>query len=257
VIRFFFNLTRGHFRRHRLEALLCLAGVALGVAVVVAIDSAVAACVDSFRGAVDTLAERSTHSIFADNGTVSDADYIALLRKHPPVPLAPVIDRSVLVESGEAAGEGGWSDNAAVVARLVGVDVFSESAMRSFTQMQSALDHHAFERFMTEPGEVVLVAPLARRLGVRAGDSLRLTAGSDRRSARVAGVIDLTGVARAQMTDLIVADLATAQELTGLIGQLDRIDVKIDSPDQEARLSKMLPPGIVLRSTQQQKTNFA
>jgi putative ABC transport system permease protein len=257
VIRFFFNLTRGHFRRHRLEALLCLAGVALGVAVVVAIDSAVAACVDSFRGAVDTLAERSTHSIFADNGTVSDADYIALLREHPPVPLAPVIDRGVLVESGEAAGEGGWSDNAAVVARLVGVDVFSESAMRSFTQMQSALDHHAFERFMTEPGEVVLVAPLARRLGVRAGDSLRLTAGSDRRSARVAGVIDLTGVARAQMTDLIVADLATAQELTGLIGQLDRIDVKIDSPDQEARLSKMLPPGIVLRSTQQQKTNFA
>ena len=75
--------------------------------------------------------------------------------------------------------------------------------------------------------------------------------------ATVAAVIELTGIARAQMPDLIVADLATAQELTGLIGRLDRIDVKIDSPDQKDRLEKMLPPGLVLRSTQQQKTDFA
>ena len=41
MIRFFAKLTRGHFRKHRLEALLCLIGVTLGVAVVISIDSAV------------------------------------------------------------------------------------------------------------------------------------------------------------------------------------------------------------------------
>ena len=57
MIGFFAKLTAGHFARHRLEALLCLIGVALGVAVVVSIDSAVAACVRSFQGAVGSLAE--------------------------------------------------------------------------------------------------------------------------------------------------------------------------------------------------------
>ena len=55
MFRFNQKLIYGHFRRHRLEALLCLIGVALGVAVVVAIDAAVNACVQSFSGAVDGL----------------------------------------------------------------------------------------------------------------------------------------------------------------------------------------------------------
>jgi len=86
MIQFFAKLTHGHFRRHRLEALLCLLGVALGVAVVIAIDSAVAACVRSFSGAVSTLAERSTHSIFAEDGTIADQAYIDLLKKKAAVP---------------------------------------------------------------------------------------------------------------------------------------------------------------------------
>ena len=52
--------------------------MALGVAVVVAIDAAVDACVHSFEGAVQSLAERSTHSIFAEDGTIPDETYLAI-----------------------------------------------------------------------------------------------------------------------------------------------------------------------------------
>src|SRR5689334_3035749 len=97
MLHFLYKLTRGHFRRHRLEAILCLLGVALGVAVVVAIDAAVAACVRSFSGAVGSLAQRSTHAIFAEQGTIPDQTYIDLLKRKLPYPLAPVIDRGVLV----------------------------------------------------------------------------------------------------------------------------------------------------------------
>jgi putative ABC transport system permease protein len=247
MTRFFLQLTRGHFRRHRLEALLCLFGVALGVAVVVSIDAAVAACVRSFRGAVNSLAERSTHSIFAEAGRISDDVYIRLAASGLPAPMAPMIDRGIL--AGDA--------NAPVVARLIGVDVFAEKALRSFTNMKSTLDETAFRRFLTEPNTVVLVDDLATRLGAKAGDNVTLTLGSRRIAAHVVGVAKLRGVARSQLGDLVIADLATAQEMTDSIGRLDRIDLNVAGPDDEKAISTALPPGLVLRSTTQQSTSLS
>ena len=232
------NLILGHIRRHRLEALLCLIGVALGVAVVVSIDAAVNACVQSFSGAVDSLAERSTHSIFAEIGQVTDEQYIDLVKQKLPFPLAPMIDRGVLVGD--------------ETARLIGVDAFSERSLRSFTQMQSSLDANAFNQFLTQPGQVVLAKALADRLHVTAGSTIELTVGQGRTPVHVVGVVEPTGVAASQLADVIIADLSTAQELTGLLGKLDRIDTHLENDQQAKELAAALPVGLVLRSTQQQ-----
>jgi putative ABC transport system permease protein len=247
VIGFFAKLSAGHFRRHRLEALLCLIGVALGVAVVVSIDSAVAACVRSFQGAVGTLAERSTHSVFAKDGMIPDETYIALAKSRLPSPMAPMIDRGVLAARGPTS----------LVARLIGVDVFSERSLRSFTTMKSTLDEAAFRRFLTEPNSVVLVDELAERLSAKVGDDVTLTIGARRVDVHVVGVAKITGVARSQLGDLVIADLATAQELADAIGKIDRIDLNIASPEQQKAVEAALPPGLVLRSTQQQSTSLS
>ena len=248
MIRLYAALTLGHFRKHRLEFFLCLAGVALGVAVVISIESAVSACVGSFRGAVESLAERSTHAIFGADGPIPDATYIALLKQRLDPPLAPIIDRGVMA----SAGGGG-----PVLARLLGVDVFSERALRSFTQLQSSLDESARLAFLTQPGQVVLVDSLAQRLGVKRGDALRLVVGARRVDATVCGVVEVKGVARAQLPDLVIADLATAQELTDSLGFIDRIDTRLDGPRQERQLQAALPPGLELRSTSRQSSSLS
>jgi putative ABC transport system permease protein len=247
VIRLYVALTFGHFRRHRLEFLLCVLGVALGVAVAVAIDAAVGACVGSFRGAVQSLAERSTHAIFAVDGVIRDQRYIDLLNRKLPIALAPMINRGVL--AGAGAGD-------PIVARLIGVDVFAEKPLRGFTQFQSTLDDAARRKFLTEPNQVVIVDSLARRLNAKAGDILHLTVGAHRVDVHVCGVIAIAGVARTQLSDLIIADLATAQELTDSVGFIDRIDTRLDAPAQERLLEAALPPGLELRSTQQQSTSL-
>jgi putative ABC transport system permease protein len=134
--------------------------------------------------------------------------------------------------------------------------VFSEKSLRSFTNMKSTLDESAFRRFLTEPNAVVLVDELAGRLGVGAGGKVTLTVGSRRVAARVVGVAKLGGVARSQLGDLVIADLATAQEMTDSVGRLDRIDVNVATPEQERILTAALPAGLVLRSTQQQSTSL-
>jgi putative ABC transport system permease protein len=286
VIGFFRKLTIGHFRRHRLEALLCLVGVALGVAVVVAIDAAVTASVSSFSGAVESMAERSTHSVFAESGTIPDQVYIDLLNKRLPIPLAPVIDRGILVakklprdtgfqpvlathdvndasnstssqSQSNTRGPEARVTGDAVLGRLIGVDVFSERSLRSFTKMQSTLDETAFRKFLAEPGQVVLVDQLAKRLGVQTGSTLQLTVGSRRVEANVVGIIEPTGMARSQLTDILIADLATAQELTDSIGQIDRIDTVLENPQQEQMLAAALPTGYVVRSTSQRAESLS
>jgi putative ABC transport system permease protein len=246
--RFLAKFALGHFRRHRLEAFLCLIGVMLGVAVVVAVDAAVQACVQSFQGAVQSLAERSTHSIFADQGKISDDVYLALARKHLPFPMSPIIDRSVLI----AKTTGGPT----ALAHLMGVDVFSERSLRSFTQLQSSLDSADLRRFLTEPGQVVLVDALADQLGLQTGDSLQLTIGNDRRTAHVLSVVKPQGVARSQLGNIVLADIATAQELTGSLGSIDRIDLKLDTDEQQKQLEAALPPGLTLRTTGQAQASL-
>ena len=269
LLAFFAKLAAGHARRHKLEAILCLLGVALGVAVVVAIDAAVDAAVASFGGAVNSFAERSTHSIFADAGTLPDSAYLTMMRKDLPFPLSPIIDRSVLARTNNGVSNNEASASSSVsltspreaadgtLARLIGIDVFAERSLRSFTKMQSSLDADAFRQFLTEPNAIVLVDALARRLGVRVGDVIRLTVNERRVDCPVVGIVSPTGVARSQLTNLIVADLATAQELTGLIGRLDRIDTALASPAEVQQLTAALPPGTVLRSTEQRSESLA
>jgi putative ABC transport system permease protein len=239
MIAFLAKLIFGHVRRHRLEALLCLVGVALGVAVTVAVDAAVTACVQSFAGAVGALAERSTHSVFAGAGTLTDEQYIALLRRDLPFPLSPMIDRRLAI--GDTA------------VRLIGVDVFAERRMRSLTQVQSSLDDDAFRRFMTEPGAVVLVKPLADALHATVGSTLRMTVGPRRADVHVVGIVVPTGVGASELDDLVLADLATAQELTDTVGRLDRIDTVLGDDADVAALTAALPAGAVLRSTSQRQ----
>ena len=74
---------------------------------------------------------------------------------------------------------------------------------------------------------------------------------------QIAGVVTPAGVAAAQLTDVLICDLATAQELTGSLSSIDRIDTVLEDDATVAALTAALPKGLVLRSTSQQSGSFA
>jgi hypothetical protein len=100
-------------------------------------------------------------------------------------------------------------------------------------------------------GNAVLVPePLARRRGLSAGSELSIVAGGAPRRVTVAGILELTGVARASGGDLLITDLFTAQRLLGKEGRVDRVDVVLDPGVPRAEAAKTiaarLPPGLTL-----------
>ncbi len=251
MIGLILKLFRGHVRKHALESLLCLVGIALGVAVVVGINLAVAACVSSFASAVDTLADRATHSIISTRGSsvsLTDEDYIALAKLNLPTPMAPIIDRRLAATA---------KDGELAAVHFLGIDPFAERKLRTHTKISGILGTDAFNRFMTEPNQVVLVEPLAKRLHVTAGETLSLTINTHHATVTAAGVATLDPPANAQLPDLMLADIATAQEIFGAIGKIDRIDVLIANPADETILRQHLPPGLTLVSTDDRSKSLA
>jgi putative ABC transport system permease protein len=238
MIRLALQIARGHFRKHLLEAVLCVIGVALGVAVAVGIDGAVSASLASFRGAVESVSGAATHSVISTTGALTDEQYIALARVHHPWPMTPVIDRRMTALD---------NDDHPHVVRLLGIDPFANEQMRPFTVFDQQRDAKAFREFYTQTNTVILADELAHTLHAHAGSEIRLNVGDHLQRVRVVGVVQMTGAFRSQVGDLVIADLSTAQELANCIGQLDRIDLKL-AADQESAAAASLPKGLELRS---------
>ena len=238
MIRLALRLARGHFRKHLLEAALCVIGVAMGVSVAVGIDGAVSASVASFRGAVESISGNATHSITAPTGSLTDEQYINLVRARHAWPMTPVIDRRITAYN---------ADDTAHVVHLLGIDPFADDQLRPFTVFDPQKDQAAFRAFYTEPNTVVLADELAESLHADIDSEVRLNVGNRVQTVRVVGIAKITGPFRSQLSDLVIADLSTAQELANCIGRIDRIDLRLAAGQETAAMAS-LPKGLELRS---------
>ena len=87
---------------------------------------------------------------------------------------------------------------------------------------------------------------MAQRLGLELEDQLEISAGGRFNRAQLAGILQPENSASRQaLDDLIISDIATAQELIGMSGRVSRIDLILDA-DEVDKLSAALPVGIRL-----------
>lgn len=224
----------GYLFRNPWQLLLALLGVAVGVAVIVAVDLANSSARKAFLLSMDRIAGAATHQVIGGPGGVADSVYSDLRVEHGIRAVAPIVEGEVVVDGRNL--------------RLLGVDLFAERDMRSFTAGASGDDGandagDLFRGFLVESGGVLLSERVAAGLGLVAGASFELRAGGATRQATLLGAFatDESG----SIDDLVVADVATAQEWLGSVGRLSRIDVRIPADDAAmlAEVEAALPPG--------------
>jgi len=220
--------------RRPLRTVVSIAGVAIGVGVVVAIHRANRSVTDSFRQAVDAISGSTRLTVEGVDGVPEDAGG-RLRWLWDTGAFAPVIDRFAVC--GDGTDE---------PVEVLGIDITAEDPVRRYRL--AGAGHTGDLRSLFEPDAVLVPDAFARRHRLRVGDRFPIFANGRRSVVRITGVLEPVGPARASGGQLLVAGLRHAQRLFGREGRVDRLDVTFPAGVAEAsiarRIAAALPPGL-------------
>jgi putative ABC transport system permease protein len=231
-----FRISLSHLSQHPGRTLLGILGIALGTAVYLSISLAAASALKSFENGVSAVAGKAQWRLQSPGTPLNEALF-ALMRRSPAVKAAAPVVESVLELAGPHQGP----------VLLLGVDPFSEAPFRDYEfSGAQALTDAAWIDFLTKPDAVFLSRPLARRLNLKAGDSLPVRVGARQARLRVAGIFRAAGGLYPLDGAVLLMDLSGAQELLDRVGRLDYIDLMAagDQAGLPRALKKTLPPGV-------------
>lgn len=221
-----------YLQRHPWQMTLAVLGVALGVAVVVAVDLANESARRGFELSVADVSGRTTHQIFGGPAGLDERLYTELRQKLADYPSAPVVEAY-----GTVAGE---------TVHLLGVDPFSEARFRDHLD---GAGQAGVSQLLTNPQAALLPAATAKRIGLRTGDRFTLSVDGYHHPLELVDLIE-SQTGAAAIDGLLLVDIATAQELAGQVGRLSRIELKLPGGAggalAETRLRAWLPPAAEL-----------
>jgi putative ABC transport system permease protein len=230
--------------RRPLQSGLMVAGIALGVAVVVSIDLANTSARKAFDLSAQAVIGKATHQLLGGPDGIGDDLYRVLRLEWGDHQAAPI-----------ASGRGSIP-GAGVSVELLGIDPIADQSFRSMISAGAA-SQPAFSAFFTDGRAVLMPASLAQRLGLGPGDDFSLEVAGQLYSVHLLGVMQPSDASAASaLGDVVLADVATAQELLGTPQRLTRIDLDL-TPVQAAQLESELPPGIQLHPASRQAETAA
>ncbi len=223
--------------RHPWQLGLAVLGIALGVAVVVSIDLANASAARAFALSAESVLGAATHQVRSGPHSLSDAVYRRMRIEAGVRRAAPVVQ-----------GHVGLVDHPGHTFLLRGIDPFAEQGFRSYTRSLDEAGGAVLIPLLTRPDTLVVSTDTARALGLAAGDRLLLAVNGRHHPVEVVGVVDPgDDMARRGMEQLLITDIASAQEILGMLGELSHVDLVVpDGPEGEGvlnRARRVLPPG--------------
>lgn len=236
------------------QYLLCLLGVALGVAMMVSIDLANGSAQRAFELSTDAIAGHTTHRIVAVAPSgVDESVYQTLRRELGFTQAAPVVEGYVLAK-----------DLGNQPMRLVGVDLFAEAPFRDYFGTQkvgqgadkgnAAAEATKLTQLLTQPNTVVIGQETAAQYDVALGDSLTLELAGQTSLARVVGIVNpANGVTNQALSSLLFTDIATAQDILGMAGHLSHIDLIAENAPQLQAVETVLPEGVRVETAEAEK----
>ncbi|MCC7359831.1 MAG: ABC transporter permease [Anaerolineales bacterium] len=234
-------------RRRPLQTALMILGIALGVAVVIAIDLANTSARRAFELSTATVVGRATHQIVGGPSGVP-ADFYRKLRAEWGYRLsAPVV---------EGVAEAVDLDQQPL--RILGVDPLAEAPFRSYLSNAGG-QVIALDQLFLKPGAVLAGAGLAQQYGLQVGSVITLLVNDHLAPVTLVGVLEPQEASNRRALDgLLLADIATGQELFDRAqgDTLSRIDLILTEAEAEALAAK-LPAGLRLAAASEQSATVA
>ncbi|MCK4841676.1 MAG: ABC transporter permease, partial [Methylococcales bacterium] len=219
---------------HPWQLALAILGIALGVAVVVSIDLALESSLNSFKQTTQALSGKASYRIIASDGGLDEKLYTSLRVDHGVQNLSPAVNGYVHSTA-----------NTKNTFKLYGIDPLIENTFQSSWQQQ--YEGGDSLRLMTEANTILISRQTAQKMQLQIGDPFTVTTNTGQHVLKIIDWLPDNDTGEL-FEQLIISDIATAQEILGLVGKLSAIDVLI--ADQQTakirRIGKALPADVLL-----------
>ncbi len=224
-----FRASTRYLLRHRAQCALAVSGIALGVAIVIAIQTTQLSARAAFEHSMTSLFGTATHEIAAVAAHL-DEHHLTRVRKlvphwHP----APYLEARIAL-----------ADRApSTILNLVGFDPFSMREVGSTADFD-------IRSLVREPDAAIINRATADRLGLETGGKFAVASATGRNEVTVIAIAEGAQTGTRFLADnVVLVDIATAQELLDLPGRLSRIELDArddaQTADTLARLRAALP----------------
>jgi putative ABC transport system permease protein len=221
MLRLLNTISWRHVTRHRLRTALTFFGIALGVAVIVAIAVVNRSLTTSFQSTIDQIAGKAVLQVANGESGMAES-------------LFPVIRDTAGVK------------DAAPAERLFvyGVDFLTDSALRDhqFVETEFAFDQ-ALD-FIARSDSIALTESFSRRLSLPVGATVSLLTSKGKLDFTVRALLKEQGTATVFGGSFALLDLPVAQRTFGKDGKLDLVDLTIEEGENvesvQQRLRKRL-----------------
>lgn len=233
-------ITWPYVRKHLLRSVLTTAGIVLGVALLVGMQTANQSVLQAFNQTVDRLAGKAQLQVSAgDSGFPEDVlervQAVSEVRA-----AAPVIESTV--DTG-LKGEGKLL--------IFAVDMTGDRSLRDYdfeNGDEEIMDDPLV--FLAQPDSLIVTREFADRNGIHTGSRIAFDSMEGRKQFTIRGILKSGGMTRAFGGNLGIMDIYAAQKVFGRGRHFDRVDIGLKdgvSLEQgEAALQKALGPGLTV-----------
>ena len=232
--RLFRHFILRRMAQERARTITTVVGIALGIAVVLAIQLTNSSSVRGFEAALSSVAGRTSVEILGTGGIdETRLRDLGWLREFGA--MSPVIEGEMAIVTG---AESRARRSEAV--KVLGVDILRDLTLRDYalgayhegsqpegSQHEGSLTSQQFLELLTSPRAIVITEKLARRRGYALGDDLQLMAGDRVNTFVIRGLLEDEGPAAVMDGSFVLMDIAAAQLAFDRLGRIDRLDVQL------------------------------
>src|ERR1700761_7897664 len=240
MLRLFLVHSLRYFARHPVLTALNVVGIALGVTVFLAVQIINHSALESFRASIDIVAGKADLEVIGDGLRFDEKAW-------------PIVDNDpdIVAATPTVEDVASLTDYPGEYLQLLGVDIFSDAPLRTFSLKNAQEQSPDVEDFLRDPSVVAISRPLSQRLKLKIGDPLRLETQTGTRTFHIGYILDFGDDAPGADEHLSVMDIANVQEDFLHAGKLTRISAIVrpgaDFNAVAARLRSALPPNVVVQ----------
>lgn len=237
---------RGQYGRTALTVM----AVALGVALVCALDVVSRSMQVAFDEVIDAMAGRAALEVRAGEHGLVPEDVATRIDRVPGVKLAvPVVSATAFL-----------TDGSREALTVFGIDFLNKKALRVYEALDSGPIVGDSTRFLENPRAVVLTRTLADRLGLHPGDSIELDTPRGKKRFSILRLFEPRGIGRVYGGNLVMMDLDAAEEAFTQPRLVTRIDVVVAQQAHvgvvRSAIKALLPPGLKVTTPAQRKLDL-